>query len=412
MGVYGLLGEKLGYSFSVPIHARLGCEDYRLFELAPADLADFCEKRAFAGLNVTIPYKREILKYLDGVSPEAAAIGAVNTVVCENGRLVGYNTDVYGFRYLLRQAGISLTGRKLVLLGSGGASLTVQYAAKALGAGETVVISRRGEDNYENLERHSDAEILVNATPVGMYPGCPEAPLDPVSFPRLSGVIDLIYNPARTGLLLDAEMRGIPYANGLSMLVAQAKQAEEIFTGRAIPEERIGEICRELAFSRENLVLIGMPGAGKTAVSKALARLSGRPVYDMDLLLAQRTGMSIQAFFARYGEKRFRELEHALLCELGKKSGVILDCGGGVVTREDNRFPLRQNGRVYQIERRLELLATEGRPLSKDLATVRALAEQRAPLYADFRDILIENNDTAETAAARIWRDFCEAFGR
>ena len=409
--VYGLVGRRLGHSWSVPIHAALGCKGYRLIELEPDALASFLARPDIGGLNVTIPYKRDVMSLCDAIDPAAEAIGSVNTIVRgADGRLTGCNTDIDGFLYMARRAGISLAGRKVVILGSGGASLTARAAARREGAAEIIVISRSGPDNYENLSRHADAEILVNTTPVGMYPGNGAAPVDLNAFPHLTGVLDVIYNPRRTALLLQGSARGIPCSDGLPMLVAQAKRAEELFTGQSIPDSENERILSQLRREMTNLVLIGMPGSGKTTVGEALARLTGREAIDLDARTEEAAGRSIPEIFAREGESGFRAREAAAAAEAGKRTGVILLTGGGIVKTAANYAALHQNGRIYQLVRDLSLLPTEGRPLSQG-ADLGAMWRERAPLYRRFRDAEIDNNGAVEDTAAAIWRDFCEHSG-
>ena len=409
--VYGLLGRKLGHSWSVPIHAALGNGAYRLLELEPEDLAPFLRRDDIGGLNVTIPYKRDVMPLCDAIDPAAEAIGSINTLVRRpDGALVGYNTDIDGFRYMARRAGISLAGKKVVILGSGGASLTAQAAARQEGAAEIVVISRSGPDNYGNLSRHAGGEILVNTTPVGMYPGNGASPVDLAAFPALEGVLDVIYNPRRTALLLQAEERGIPCSDGLPMLVAQAVAAEERFFDRTIPASENERILAQLRREMTNVVLIGMPGSGKTTVGAALARLTGREAVDLDQMIEAAAGCSIPEIFAREGEAGFRAREAAAAAEAGKRTGVILLTGGGIVKTAANYDALHQNGRIYQLVRDLSLLPTEGRPLSQG-ADLAAMWRERAPLYRRFRDAEIDNSGTVEDTAAAIWRDFCEHSG-
>ncbi len=408
--VYGLLGQKLGHSWSVPIHAALGCEAYRLIELEPEDLPAFLAREDLGGLNVTIPYKRVVMPFCGEIDEAAKSIGSVNTLVRRGGKLLAYNTDVAGFCYMVQRAGLSFAGRKVVVLGSGGASLTAVACAKGLGAREVVVISRSGEDNYGNLDRHADADFLVNATPVGMYPGNGASPVDLTVFPACQGVLDLIYNPRRTALLLQAEELGIPCSDGLPMLVAQAKAAEEHFFGKPIPDRENERILAQLRWETENIVLIGMPGCGKTTVGQALARLTGRETVDLDQWVEEAAGRSIPALFAQEGEAAFRELERRAVEVCGKLSGKILLTGGGVVKDSRNYAPLRQNGRIYHLLRDLDLLPTEGRPLSQG-TNLAALWAEREPLYARFRNAVIQNNGTVEETAAAIWRDFCAHSG-
>lgn len=409
--IYGLLGRKLGHSWSVPIHAALGNGAYRLLELEPDGLAPFLHRKDIGGLNVTIPYKRDVMPLCDEIDPAAEAIGSVNTIVrCADGKLVGYNTDIDGFLYMACRAGISLSGKKVVILGSGGASLTAQTAARQGGAGEVVVVSRSGPDNYDNLSRHADAEILVNATPVGMYPGNGQSPVDLSVFPVCQGVLDVIYNPRRTALLLQAEARSIPCSDGLPMLVAQAVAAEERFFNRSIPDGENERILVQLRREMTNLILIGMPGSGKTTVGEALSRLTGREAVDLDQMIETTAGCSIPEIFQREGESGFRARERAAAEEAGKRTGVILLTGGGIIKTAENYAALHQNGRIYQLVRDLSLLPTEGRPLSQG-ADLAAMWRERAPLYARFRDVEIDNSGTVEDTAAAIWRDFCAHSG-
>ena len=409
--VYGLLGRKLGHSWSAPIHAALGCADYRLIELEPEELAPFLRREDIGGLNVTIPYKRDVMPLCDVIDPAAEAIGSVNTIVRRpDGKLVGCNTDIDGFRYMARRAGISLAGKKVVILGSGGASLTAQAAARQEGAAEITVISRSGPDSYENLGRHADAQVLVNTTPVGMYPKNGEQPVDLAVFPALEGVLDVIYNPRRTALLLQAEELGIPCSDGLPMLVAQAKAAEEHFFDRLIADSENERILAQLRREMTNLVLIGMPGSGKSTVGAALAALTGREAIDIDARIAEKAGCSIPEIFAKGGEAAFRALEREATAACGALSGKLLLTGGGVVKTPENYAALHQNGRIYQLLRPLELLPTDGRPLSQG-ADLAAMWAERAPLYERFRDAAIDNSGTVEQTAQAIWRDFCEHSG-
>lgn len=406
--IYGLLGRKLGHSWSVPIHSAVGNTAYRLIELEPEELGAFLKRQDIGGLNVTIPYKQAVMPFCDVIDPAAREIGSVNTLVRRaDGKLYAWNTDIFGFLWMAERAGVSLAGRKVVILGGGGTSLTAQAAAKASGAREIVVVSRSGEDNYQNLSRHADGEIVVNTTPVGMYPDVGAAAVDLASFPACQGVLDVVYNPRRTALVLQAEALGLPCSDGLPMLVAQATAAEEYFFDRKIDFSENQRILTLLRRDMENIVLIGMPGCGKSTVGAALAKLTGRAAVDLDGEIVRLAGKSIPHIFAQDGEPAFRALEAQAAAQFGKGSRQILICGGGVVKTPGNYAALHQNGRIYQLERRLEALPTEGRPLSQstDLA---AMAAERAPLYARFRDMAIDNNGAAADAAAAIWRDFCE----
>ena len=409
--IYGLLGRKLGHSWSAPIHAALGCEDYRLIELEPEELADFLSRDDIGGLNVTIPYKREVMQYCDVIDGAALTIGSVNTLSRRaDGKLYAWNTDAIGFLWMAKRAGIDFREQKVIILGSGGASLTAQAMSRAEGAREVVVVSRSGENNYDNLARHADADILVNTTPVGMYPHTGESPVDLAAFPACRGVLDVIYNPRRTALLLQAERLGIPCSDGLPMLVAQAKAAEEFFFDKNIPDSENERILAMLRREMTNIVLIGMPGCGKTTVGQALSRLTGREAIDLDACIVKKAGCSIPEIFAREGEAAFRTLEREVTAEIGNLSGKIILTGGGVVKDPRNYGPLHQNGRIYHLMRDLDALPTDGRPLSQTTA-LSALWEERAPLYASFRDEVIDNNGSVEETAEAIWRDFCENSG-
>ena len=390
---YGLLGEKLGHSFSPQIHRDLAGYDYQLLPTPPEAVEDLFARRAFQGLNVTIPYKRMVMPLCDEIDPRAAAIGAVNTVVNQNGRLTGYNTDIDGFLYMARRAGVDMAGKKVVILGSGGTSRTARAAAGELGAREIVTVSRHGEDNYQNLSRHADAQVLVNTTPVGMYPNWGQSPVSLESFPALEGVLDVVYNPLRTALLLQAEERGLPRSCGLPMLVAQAKRAAELFTGRNIDDSRTEAVLHGLREQLTSIVLIGMPGCGKTTVGRALAGKLGRTFVDLDEEIVRRAGMPIPEIFAREGEAGFRERESALVREFGERTGLVVSTGGGVVTRRENYIPLKQNGLLLHLRRDPAALPTDGRPLSQATAP-EELWRRRAPLYAAFADGEIDNNGT------------------
>ena len=390
---YGLLGEKLGHSFSPQIHRDLAGYDYQLLPTPPEAVEDLFARRAFQGLNVTIPYKRTVMPLCDEIDPRAAAIGAVNTVVNQNGRLTGYNTDIDGFLYMARRAGVDMAGKKVVILGSGGTSRTARAAAGELGAREIVTVSRHGEDNYQNLSRHADAQVLVNTTPVGMYPNWGQSPVSLESFPALEGVLDVVYNPLRTALLLQAEERGLPRSCGLPMLVAQAKRAAELFTGQNIGDSRTEAVLHGLRRQLTSIVLIGMPGCGKTTVGRALAEKLGRTFVDLDEEIVRRAGTSIPEIFAREGEAGFRERESALVREFGERTGLVVSTGGGVVTRRENYIPLKQNGLLLHLRRDPAALPTDGRPLSQATAP-EELWRRRAPLYAAFADGEIDNNGT------------------
>ena len=403
MGKYYLIGEHLSHSFSPQIHAMLGNPDYALKELSPDEVGEFVTGGDYAGINVTIPYKQTVIPYLDALTPAAEKLGAVNTVTRRaDGSLLGDNTDYFGFSYALASAGIALDGKRVLILGSGGASKTAVAVARDAGAAEVVIVSRSGEVNYENVYRlHGNAEIIINCTPVGMYPKSGTSPVDLAKFPHLCGVADMIYNPARTAFLAQAEQLGLPCTNGLSMLVAQAAAGHERFTGAPVDTAQIKRIVRTFAAESANIVLIGMPGCGKSTIGAVLAHLTGKKFADTDALIVQKAGKPIPEIFAAEGEAHFRALEHEVICEVGAGHGQIIATGGGVVTREENLYPLRQNATVVWLQRPLQDLPTDGRPLSQ-ATRLADMYRVRRPLYRAFCDLEIPNDGTPDEVAARI----------
>ena len=397
----GLLGRKLTHSYSPMIHGFLGNYSYSLFEKEPEALESFLAGDEFTGLNVTIPYKKAVLPFCSELTDCARKLGAVNTLVRRpDGSLLGHNTDYFGFSAMVEKSGLQVNGKKVLVLGSGGASATAVAVMEQLGA-NVIVISRNGEHNYENISRHADASVIVNATPVGMYPNNGDSPLCLNVFPRLEGVLDLIYNPARTKLLLDAKNRSLVAQNGLYMLVAQAWESACLFTGTDIPKEKIPIIYENLRKMMENIVLIGMPGCGKSTVGKCLTELTGKTLVDADEEIIKLAGCTIPEIFAAQGEAGFRELETEVLRELGRRSGIIIATGGGCVTRPENYPLLHQNGRIFWLQRDIAILPTDGRPLSQKTSPAE-LYRQRKPLYQAFSDGIIDNNATAEAAAKQI----------
>ena len=393
----GLLGRKLGHSYSPQIHRHLGDYSYALFEKEPEQLAAFFRESTFTGLNVTIPYKKDVIGYCTELSAHAQKLGAVNTIVRRpDGTLIGHNTDYFGFLSMVQQSGLPLRNKKVLVLGSGGASVTAVAVMQELGA-QVVVISRSGENNYDNLHLHTDTAAIVNATPVGMYPEVGRSPVDLNLFPRLEAVWDMIYNPARSALLQQAEKRGIIAQNGLWMLVAQAKESAEWFLGKKISDDIIPRIHDQLRMQMENIILIGMPGCGKSTIGKLLAQKLGREFVDSDSQIVKAAGKTIPDIFAQDGEQEFRKIETYVLEQLGKRSGLVIATGGGCVTRQENYPALHQNGTIIWLERQLDQLPTDGRPLSKG-SDLQQMYAGRKPLYSAFADLCI-NNDADENAS-------------
>ena len=392
----------MGHSFSPQIHACLGDYEYKLFEVAPEDLGDFLRSGSFEGLNVTIPYKKAVMPYLAEISENAKAIGSVNTItVLPNGTLRGDNTDYDGFLYLVRRSGIAVNGKKALVLGTGGASLPVKKVLSDLGAYEVISISRSGENNYQNMDKHFDADLIVNTTPVGMYPNNLQAPLSLDGFSHLSGVLDIVYNPQKTQLILDAEQRGIPAFSGLTMLVAQAKRAAELFLNTNIDDRKNDEIYETLSRQMKNIVLVGMPGCGKSTVGKALAKRLSRPFFDADQEIVKRAGKSIPEIFQTEGEAGFRKIETEVLFDLCRQSGAVIATGGGAVTVPQNHDILRQNSLVVFINRDIAVLPTNGRPLSEQ-NDLHEMFRQRLPLYRAVCDYEVDGNSEIQTVTDRV----------
>ena len=403
----GLLGRHLSHSYSPQIHCKLGNYDYQLFEVEPENLEQFLKSAEWNGLNVTIPYKKAVIPYCSTLSPQAKALGAVNTIIKNaDGELIGHNSDYFGFFSLLEANSISVFGKKVLILGSGGASATCKAVLQKENA-NVITISRNGENHYGNLHLHSDASVIVNATPVGMYPHNGQSPIDLSLFPQLECVIDLIYNPARTKLLLDAQSRGIQAVNGLWMLVAQAKESAEWFNTSKIADDIIAEIHSELKSKMENIVLIGMPGCGKSTIGTLLAKRCGREFVDTDHMIIAKAGRSIPEIFAEYGEDGFRKIETSVLTEIGMRSNLVIATGGGCVTRQCNYPHLHQNSRIIWLKRDIAVLPTDGRPLSMT-NSLEGMFKARAPLYTAFADIIVENDMTPENTANTILEAFYE----
>lgn len=396
---FGILGRKLGHTYSPQIHGELADYAYDVVEVEPEELAGFLQTTAYAGFNVTIPYKKEVLAHCVQLSPTAQKLGSVNTLVRHADGWHGDNTDYYGFSYMAGRSGIAVAGKRALVLGNGGACPTICQVLRDLGAAEVTVVSRSGPNNYENIDH--TAELIANTTPVGMYPGNGQAPVELSAFPNCQGVLDIVYNPSRTKLLQDADALGIPTAGGLSMLVAQAKRAAELFTGCAIADSEIDRITRSMECRMKNVILIGMPGCGKSTIGQALARRLSRPFLDADTELERRLGTTIPAIFQTQGEAVFRAEEANTLAELGKRSGCVIATGGGALMRPGNSALLHQNGHLVWLRRPLEVLPVDGRPVSQS-TDLNLLYEKRRDIYAANADLVVENTDTIEAAVRQI----------
>ena len=410
---YGCIGEHLTHSFSKEIHALLKDYLYQLQEIPMGQLGAFMEKRDFCAINVTIPYKQDVIAYLKEIEPMAASIGAVNTIVNRGGDLYGYNTDFGGMADLIRRTGITLAGKKVLILGTGGTSKTAMAVAKHMGAAAVYQVSRSakpGALTYEQvLKDHLDAQVLINTTPRGMFSREGGMPIDPTLFPNLCGAVDAVYNPLRTEFVQKARSLGVPAAGGLYMLVRQAVLASEIFLGITYPEEVTEQVYRKIKASKENIVLIGMPGSGKTTVGKLLAEEMGRPFWDTDVLIEEKTGKTPAEIIRNQGEKAFRDIETEVIQELSSQNGGVIATGGGAVLREKNVELLRRNGKIFFLDRPAEqLIPTQDRPLSSTKDAILERYRERYPIYKAAADAVIPNSEIPETAVKLIKRSFLE----
>lgn len=401
MKEYGLLGRSLSHSLSPQIHSFFGDYSYKLIEKEPEELSALFKSGGYKGFNVTIPYKKAVMPLCARLDESAVTMGSVNTVCFENGEAVGYNTDCYGFCYLLDSNGVEVQGKKVLVLGSGGASATVCTVLKSRGAAVTV-ISRGGTDNYGNIEKHYDAQCIVNTTPVGMYPNNGESPLSLDCFFALETVIDVIYNPLKTALLAQAERKGAKTVNGLSMLVAQGKRAAELFIGKALPDSLTESTVAAMENDFRNIVLVGMPGCGKSTVGALLAEKLGKPFTDTDTLVETEAGVKIPEIMKKEGVASFRDRESRAVFDVSKKLGMVIATGGGAVLRAENRVALRQNATVVFLTRDIDSLSTDGRPLSGDKDALHAMYAERLPLYRDACHVEITMGETPEQTVASI----------
>ncbi len=407
---YGLIGEKLPHSFSKEIHEKLGRYEYELIEIERESLGSFIKKKDFAAINVTIPYKEAVIPYLDGISDEAEKIGAVNVIINRSGKLFGYNTDFLGMKNMLKWGKIDLYGKKVLVLGTGGTSKTASAVAASLGAKSILRVSRTpsvGEISYETATTsEKDADIIINTTPVGMFPRVDESPISLEAFTALSGVVDVIYNPLRTRLINSAKRLGLPSVSGLYMLVSQAVLAAELFLGESLPEGTTEKIYSEILCEKENIILVGMPGCGKTTLGEMLSKKLGKSLFDSDSELEKQIG-NVGAFIKSEGEGSFRAKESEVIKSLSLSSGAVISTGGGAVLRSENVERLSQNGRIYFIDRDISLiLPTESRPLSSDRASLEKRYSERYGIYMSSKDRRIENNASPEAALEEIIKDF------
>ena len=408
---YGLIGEKLGHSFSVEIHGKLADYPYLLKEIAPGDLDAFFKAKDFVAINVTIPYKEKVIPYMRQISPVAGAIGAVNTVVNRNGHLYGFNTDYHGATAMIMQSGIDVSGKKALILGTGGTAKTLSVILRDLGVGEVLFVSRTQSQTaitYQDaLTHHLDAEIIVNTTPVGMFPNNDATPIDISVFSQLVGVIDVIYNPLSTTLVQKAKARGIKATGGLYMLAAQGAYASALFLGEKLDERKEKKVYQEVLRDKQNIVLIGMPSSGKSTVGKSVAKALGRPFFDSDKLIVERAGKSIPEIFLAEGEAHLRKLEQEVIGELSKKSGVVIATGGGVILRQENIDALKQNGVLFFLDRNIELLTpTKSRPLSQDKEALKKRYTERLPLYRSAADCILPANGCVKAVTNQLIKEF------
>ena len=407
---YGLIGENLSHSFSEFIHSEFNLYNYKLYNLSEDELDVILKSKKFKGLNVTIPYKKAVIKYCDVLDETVKKIGSANTLDIKNNCLKAYNTDYFGLKYTMDRSNIFLKNKKIMILGSGGTSLTARALAEDLGASEIITVSRSLDEkvNYINIYDYNFVDIIINTTPVGMYPNNLCELVDISRFKNLSGVVDVIYNPLKSKLLMKSKELKIPTAGGLPMLVAQAKASAEIFSGVEIDDLIIEKIIKKLCFKISNIALIGMPGCGKTTLSKILSDKLSKKFIDIDQEIQKYFQEKISDIFKIHGEEKFREAETEIIKKCGKENNFILSTGGGAVINKENYYPLKQNSRIYWIKRDLNKLDTKNRPLSKNLNEIKKIYESRKLMYENFSDKIIFNNGNLEDAAQKILEDFYE----
>lgn len=395
-----LIGRTLKHSYSKIIHESFGYE-YDLVETELEGLENLLKHSDYDCFNVTIPYKTEVIKYLDYLSETARDVGAVNTIVKREGKLYGYNTDVFGMRYMMNYGGFKLKNKSVMILGSGGTSKTAEYVCNLLGAKNVVVVSRNGKVNYSNASLIKP-DYVINTTPVGMFPNQFETPINLQDYKSVKGVIDVIYNPENTALTFSAKQMGLKAVNGLSMLVAQAKYSKDIFLGKELTEDfKSPEILRaikKLSLTLGNIVLIGMPGSGKSAVGKYLSKITNKEFIDTDELTLEKTGKTPEEIIVNSGESAFRKIESEILKELSLKRGIIVSTGGGAVTVPENEFYIKCASLVVCVKRKLKLLSTENRPLTSTYKKIKSVYKKRKKLYKKFSHVTINNEDIEETS--------------
>lgn len=403
----GLIGYPLGHSYSKPIHEKLGGYPFEIVELHPDNFDSFMKEKNFVSINVTIPYKQQIIPYLDELDEKAKKIGAVNTVINQDGKLIGYNTDYYGFWWMLNHHKVMIENKKVAILGNGGATQAVKVVIEDMGAKEIVIVSRKSSDesiSYEELyKQHNDIEVIINATPVGMSPKHDASPIELENFKHAESVVDIVYNPLRTKLMIDAEKLNLQTVGGLEMLVAQAKQAVEIFVDKTLSDQDIEDVHHMIKSKKENLVFIGMPSSGKTTIAKILSEELDLPFVDLDEEIVRKSGKTIKEIFAESGEDKFREIEAECVLDHCMDEGSVISCGGGVIKSSKNIEHLKKKGYLIWIDRDLEFLKSDqNRPLCKDDETMKRLYLERYPLYKEAADCRIENNNSVEEIVNKI----------